>query len=124
MTKDTVSLRVIELRTDSVALPGIEKPVELPYAGYLRQVILTPPERGNSCDDVLRQMEVWTPIKKAIDSGAARVLLAQSDYDYLKQKMDAFKWSGSPEFQESIAGFITHVRSAHPQPFEATPHEG
>ena len=124
----TVKLRTIELKTETVQVTaqnpdGSPKivPIEVRYADYLKQVVLTPPAQGNSSEDVVRQIEVWEPIKKVIDSKGSKVLLNDADYQFVIQKLSAFKWGGSPDFQESIAGFVKYVRGVKEETFKATP---
>jgi len=111
---DTVKLRALELKDLSVSFtdPTTGHQVSIPvhYADLVRQVLLTAPANGRGTDDVVRSVEVWEPIKKIIDQKGTRVLLSDSDYQFLLQHINGFNWGGAPDIQETIADFIKYVR--------------
>jgi hypothetical protein len=119
---ETVKLRAIEFRSVAISGPGPDgKPVsvDLRYSDMLRQILLSPSPNGSSADDVMRTVEVWTPIKRAIEAKEQRVLLNAADYDFVLTKLNAFRWSPMPEAAEAVAGFIAYLRGIKEQEFNA-----
>ena len=117
----TVKLRRLELLTIQVAVPGQTKTVPFSYADVIRQMMLTTSPRGTTSDDLVKTVEAWEPMKKAIDGGAKELFLDQPTYDILVKKMDDMSWSPLPDFAEAAADFISYVRGLQPQDYDATP---
>lgn len=120
---ETVKLRALELRSSAVAFAGEDgrsTQIELHYADVLRQVMLAPAQGGASADDLLKTLEVWTPIKRAIETKSKRVLLTDAEYQFVVAKVNAFRWSPRPEAVEFLVSFIAYVRGLKEEEFAAS----
>jgi hypothetical protein len=121
---EAVKLRSLELKEVTVSMTiqssdGSVKAtqVTVKYSDLLRQVLLTPPQNGNSSDDQVKMIEVWLPIKKVIDEKGHRLLLSDVDYQFLVSRLNGFRWGGVPDMQETVAGFISYIRGLKEEEF-------
>lgn len=121
---DSIKLRAVEFRTVAVAYAapdGKTASFDLRYTDLIRQVLLEPARGGASADDVVKTVEVWAPIKRAIEAKEPRVLLNDADYQFLLNKLNVFPWAPVPEGAEAVAEFISYIRGIKEAEFEAKP---
>jgi hypothetical protein len=117
---ETVKLRALELKVVTIQVAdstGKPQPVDIKYAELVRQVLLTAPAQSESTDDVVKTVEVWSPIKKAIDAKEKRLLLSDADYQFILGKVNGFRWSPIPDAAVAVADFIAYVRGLKEEDF-------
>jgi hypothetical protein len=91
--------RKIALRT----VPAIGDSQPFIYGDVLLTILTNPPTgRGLTLDEVIRALDVVKPIEAAIKADAAEVILSDTQWATLKEKLDIFQFAFAhraiPEF--------------------------
>lgn len=99
--------RKLELKTlpFEIEVEGVMRSTQFDYRAELLSVLTSGGERGFSCDDVLKAVDVKASLKAA--NGA--LLLSSEDHAWLVKRLNATPWRFA---HDAVADFIKDVRDA------------